>query len=247
MGLSRVPLLCAREIPVPGRAAARHPRADPLLRRRSATSRSTSTSARRASCGSTSKAPNRLRPMALEFAEQGPPHPGLPGRRRLRAPRAPSPSSPPTSRRTRRSRRWSRRPRRRSPALNRYPDPTNAALRTRARRPLRRARAAGSRSATARATSCSPPATRCSSRAPSSSTPGRRSRSTRTWPPPPARARSRSRSTPSTATTSRRCAREITVATRLVIVCNPNNPTSTALPLDEIAAFVRRRPAPRRA
>jgi histidinol-phosphate aminotransferase len=33
-------------------------------------------------------------------------------------------------------------------------------------------------------------------------------------------------------------AREITVATRLVIVCNPNNPTSTALPLDEIADFV---------
>jgi histidinol-phosphate aminotransferase len=34
-------------------------------------------------------------------------------------------------------------------------------------------------------------------------------------------------------------AEEITAATRLVIVCNPNNPTSTALPLDEIAAFVR--------
>lgn len=32
--------------------------------------------------------------------------------------------------------------------------------------------------------------------------------------------------------------REITVATRMVIVCNPNNPTSTALPLQEIAAFV---------
>jgi histidinol-phosphate aminotransferase len=31
---------------------------------------------------------------------------------------------------------------------------------------------------------------------------------------------------------------EITVATRLVIVCNPNNPTSTALSLDAIAAFV---------
>ena len=30
---------------------------------------------------------------------------------------------------------------------------------------------------------------------------------------------------------------EITAATRLVIVCNPNNPTSTALPLDRIAAF----------
>jgi histidinol-phosphate aminotransferase len=32
---------------------------------------------------------------------------------------------------------------------------------------------------------------------------------------------------------------EITAATRLVIVCNPNNPTSTALPLDAIEAFVR--------
>ena len=31
---------------------------------------------------------------------------------------------------------------------------------------------------------------------------------------------------------------EITVATRLVIVCNPNNPTSTAVALDEIAAFI---------
>ncbi len=33
-------------------------------------------------------------------------------------------------------------------------------------------------------------------------------------------------------------ATEITAATRLVIVCNPNNPTSTALPFEEIAAFV---------
>ncbi|HEY4429135.1 MAG TPA: aminotransferase class I/II-fold pyridoxal phosphate-dependent enzyme, partial [Solirubrobacteraceae bacterium] len=32
--------------------------------------------------------------------------------------------------------------------------------------------------------------------------------------------------------------REITAATRLVIVCNPNNPTSTALPLAQIAAFI---------
>ncbi|HST57025.1 MAG TPA: histidinol-phosphate transaminase [Solirubrobacteraceae bacterium] len=32
--------------------------------------------------------------------------------------------------------------------------------------------------------------------------------------------------------------REITVATRLVIVCNPNNPTSTALALADIAAFI---------
>jgi len=38
-------------------------------------------------------------------------------------------------------------------------------------------------------------------------------------------------------------ANEITVATRLVIVCNPNNPTSTALPVSEIAAFVERVPS----
>lgn len=33
---------------------------------------------------------------------------------------------------------------------------------------------------------------------------------------------------------------EVTVATRMVIVCNPNNPTSTALPLARIAAFLER-------
>src|SRR4051794_38157551 len=37
--------------------------------------------------------------------------------------------------------------------------------------------------------------------------------------------------------------REVTVATRMVIVCNPNNPTSTALPLDAIADFVARVPS----
>jgi histidinol-phosphate aminotransferase len=35
---------------------------------------------------------------------------------------------------------------------------------------------------------------------------------------------------------------EVTVATRLVLVCNPNNPTSTALPLAEIADFLERVP-----
>jgi histidinol-phosphate aminotransferase len=35
---------------------------------------------------------------------------------------------------------------------------------------------------------------------------------------------------------------EITAATQLVIVCNPNNPTSTALPLADIADFVQRVP-----
>jgi histidinol-phosphate aminotransferase len=37
-------------------------------------------------------------------------------------------------------------------------------------------------------------------------------------------------------------AREITVATRLVLVCNPNNPTSTALELDRIEAFLAKVP-----
>ena len=32
---------------------------------------------------------------------------------------------------------------------------------------------------------------------------------------------------------------EVTAATRLVIVCNPNNPTSTALPLPDLEAFLR--------
>jgi histidinol-phosphate aminotransferase len=37
-------------------------------------------------------------------------------------------------------------------------------------------------------------------------------------------------------------AAEITVATRLVLVCNPNNPTSTALPLSDVEAFLAKVP-----
>jgi histidinol-phosphate aminotransferase len=37
--------------------------------------------------------------------------------------------------------------------------------------------------------------------------------------------------------------REITVATRLVIVCNPNNPTSTAVPLADIVGFLEQVPS----
>jgi histidinol-phosphate aminotransferase len=37
-------------------------------------------------------------------------------------------------------------------------------------------------------------------------------------------------------------AAEITVATRLVLICNPNNPTSTAVGLDRVAAFLERVP-----
>jgi histidinol-phosphate aminotransferase len=37
-------------------------------------------------------------------------------------------------------------------------------------------------------------------------------------------------------------AAEVTVATRLVLICNPNNPTSTSLPLNEVEAFLHRVP-----
>jgi histidinol-phosphate aminotransferase len=37
-------------------------------------------------------------------------------------------------------------------------------------------------------------------------------------------------------------AAEVTVATRLVLICNPNNPTSTALPLEDIEAMLERVP-----
>ena len=37
-------------------------------------------------------------------------------------------------------------------------------------------------------------------------------------------------------------AAEVTVATRLVLICNPNNPTSTSLGLDEVERFLRRVP-----
>ncbi len=35
---------------------------------------------------------------------------------------------------------------------------------------------------------------------------------------------------------------EVTVATRLVLICNPNNPTSTSLPLEDVEAFLERVP-----
>jgi histidinol-phosphate aminotransferase len=38
-------------------------------------------------------------------------------------------------------------------------------------------------------------------------------------------------------------AEEVTVATRLVLVCNPNNPTSTALELDHVATFLEKVPS----
>ena len=63
MGLSTVPLLCAREIPVPGALPQGDPRADPRLHARRVASPSTSTSATRPSCGWTSGRPVAQRPI----------------------------------------------------------------------------------------------------------------------------------------------------------------------------------------
>ena len=166
--------------------------------------------------------------MPIEFAAAHPPDPRLPARRRLRP------------RRRRRDAGLERvvlraaagggagrgpRARRRQPLSGSRPT-RRCVARSRTATGSRRS---GSRSATGRATSCSPPARRCSSRAPRSSTPGRRSASIRTSPPPRARARSRCRSTTRTATTSTRSPPRSPWRRGWCMVCNPNNPTSTAV------------------
>ena len=175
-----------------------------------------------------------------------PAHPRLPGGRRLRAARGRRAAGlqrvavPAAARRS--SRRSTARPAAASTATRTRRTPRCAARSATATASRRR----GSRSATARATSCWPPARRCSSRAPRSSTRGRRSRSTRTSRPPPgATAITRAARRPRPSTTSTRWPREITAATRLVIVCNPNNPTSTALPARRDRGLRRARAAPR--
>ena len=109
--------------------------------------------------------------------------------------------------------------------------------------PLRSTRRRGSRSGTDHATSCWPPARRCSSRAPEV---------VYSWPSfsvyPHLGAASGARAVTVALDSSYRhdlpaMLREITVATRLVIVCNPNNPTSTAIPLEGIAEFLAEVPA----
>ena len=171
---------------------------------------------------------------SIEFSERIRRIPVYPGRRRLRA-RGPGRAAglqrvalPAAAR----GRRGGRRGARRAPTATRTRPTRRCAARCRT---ATACPPTGSRSATAPATSCSPPARRCSSRARSSSTRGRRSPSTRTSPRPRARGRSRCRSTTTHRHDLDAMATEITGATRLVIVCNPNNPTSTALPLAEIA------------
>ena len=70
LGLSRVPLLCTREVPVPGIAAARGAHAAALLRRGGPRAQARLPRTRRACSGPTSIPPSSLETMSLEFAEK---------------------------------------------------------------------------------------------------------------------------------------------------------------------------------
>ncbi len=177
LGLSSVPLLCAREIDVPGRAAAGDPAAAALLRRPGHASRGTCTCATPSRCAATSRErsdrPRVQRPPAR--------HPRLPGglhlrlRRRAREARLERDS---LRSRTRRCSRRSRRTCAPSTAIRIRSGPRCASASPSA--PA--CRPGASPSATAHASCCSPRRRRCSSPARRSSTPGRRSRCIRSWP-----------------------------------------------------------------
>ena len=108
------------------------------------------------------------------------------------------------------------------------------AARRRARRGLRRRRARTAAS-TCSARRCSTPATR-------SSAAGRRSRATSSTRASRAPYRASCRSA-SCATTSTRCSTRSAARTKIVYVCQPNNPTGTMNTRDELDAFFERVPA----
>ena len=168
-----------------------------------------------------------------------PPHPGLPGGRRLRARRRRGHAGLQRDAVPAAARRCSTRREPPSRASTAIPTRRSSKLRAELSRRHGVPRTA-SRSATAPATSCSPPPRPCSSRAPRSSTPGRRSRCTRTWRRPPA---------PRAVTVGLddddrhdldAMAAAVTVATRLLDRLQPEQPDrDRACPLADIAALLR--------
>ena len=245
LGLDRVPLLCAREVPVPGLAAAGDPRARALLRRGRP---------RAAPClpgrgpGAAGRprvgTMRRRRRMAIEFAERIRRIPVLsaglrlrPGRRRgdaglqrvlLRA--------APGGGRGRPRRRW--------------PAPT--AIRIRPTRALRRALSDRYGVPRQRIALGNGSCDLLLAAGEALLEPG--AEVVYAWPAfsvyPHLAAASGARAIQVPLDSEDRhdldaMAAEITVATRLVLICNPNNPTSTSLPLEAIEAFLERVPAPR--
>ena len=123
------------------------------------------------------------------------------------------------------------------------PGPERGAAAAADRRALRGRARPASRSPTAPARSCWRRRWRSASRAPSSSTPGPRSRSTRTWRRSRARARSASPLGRRRRPRPRRDRRPRSPPRpSWSLICNPNNPTSTHLPAARIAEFCERVP-----
>ena len=108
----------------------------------------------------------------------------------------------------------------------------------RARRAVRRRRPTGSPPAAARWRWPSTWPRRPACPATRSSTRGARSRRTRSSRRPPARPACACPTPPATATTCAAMAAAITDRTRLVLVCNPNNPTGTAVRRAELDRFL---------
>ena len=130
-------------------------------------------------------------------------------------------------------------------ASHRYPDPSASLLAPADRRALTRSIRPRSRSRTAPARSCSRPGWRSASRAPRSSTRGRRSRIYPHIAPLSGAREIRVPLADGDLHDLDAMLAEVTAATQLVLICNPNNPTATHLPAAKIAEFCARVPGPR--
>ena len=238
-GFEAVPLICAREIAVPGLAAARRARADALLRRRGARARS-----RLPSRGAGIALGPRGRPpveMALEFSERVariPPYPVAGGygrqapRVRLASNESPFGMLPGVEQAIADH----------TATLNRYPDPDAVDLRRR----LAERHGVPAAQIAVGAGSCE----LLMLLGEALLEPG--AEIVHAWPSfsvyPHLSAASGARAV--TVPLDRQWRHdlpamlaEITVATRIVIVCNPNNPTSTALEFEQLAEFIATCPA----